>query len=191
MSEVIDFLPAILPAWASSSPAFRMMYSAYKLNKQGDNIPPWCTPFSVWNQFVVPCPVLTVASWPTYRFHRRQVRWSGVPISWRIFQFVVIHIVKGFSIVNEAQVDVFMEFSCFFYDPEDVGNLISGSSAFSKLSNLYIWDFSFHVLLKPNLKNFEHNITNMGSKYNFLVVWTFISTAFLGRRVSLGAHWMD
>ena len=76
-----------------------MMYSAYKLNKQGDNIQPWCTPFPIWNQYVVLCPVLTVASWPTYRFRRRQVRWSGIPISWRTFQCVVIHTVKGFSIV--------------------------------------------------------------------------------------------
>ena len=66
-------------------------------------------------------------------------------------QFVVIHIVKGFSVVNKA--DVFLEFSCFFYDPTDVGNLISGSSDFSK-SSLTIWKFSVHVLLKPSLKNF-------------------------------------
>ena len=62
-----------------------MMYSAYKLKKQGDDIQPWCTSFPIWNQSVVPCPVLTVASWPAYRFLRRQVRWSGIPISWRIF----------------------------------------------------------------------------------------------------------
>ena len=67
------------------------MYSAYKLNKQGDNIQPWCTPFPIWNQSVVPCPILTVAFCPAYRFLRRQVRWSGISISWRIFQFVVIH----------------------------------------------------------------------------------------------------
>ena len=80
------FLPEILiPACASSSPAFLMMYSAYKLNKQGDNIQPWPTAFPIWNQSVVPCPVLTVASWPAYRFLKRQVRWSGIPISWRIF----------------------------------------------------------------------------------------------------------
>ena len=84
--QLLIFLPAILiPACASSSPAFRMMYSAFKLNKQGDNIQPWRTPFPIWNQSVVPCPVLTVASWPAYRFLRRQVRWSGIPISWRIF----------------------------------------------------------------------------------------------------------
>ena len=70
-------------------------------------------------------------------------------------QFIVIHTVKGFSIINEAEVDVFLEFSCFFYDPMDVGNLISGSSAFSKYS-LNIWKFSVHKLLKPRLENFEH-----------------------------------
>src|SRR5574337_714915 len=68
--------------------------------------------------------------------------------------FVVIHIVKGFGVVNKAEVDVFLELSCFFSDPMDVGNLISGSSAFSK-SSLYIWKFFVHVLLKPGLKDFE------------------------------------
>ena len=67
----------------------------------------------------------------------------------------MIHTVKGFSIVNEAEVDVFLEFFCFFYDPTDVGNLISGSSAFSKAS-LNIWKFMVHILLKPGLENFEH-----------------------------------
>ena len=70
-------------------------------------------------------------------------------------QFVVIHTVKGFGIVNKAEVDVFLELSCFFDDPRDVGNLISGSSAFSK-SSLNIWNFMVHVLLKPGLENFEH-----------------------------------
>ena len=70
-------------------------------------------------------------------------------------QFVVIHTVKGFGGVNEAEVDVFLEFSCFFNDPTDVGNMISGSSAFSK-SSLNNWKFLVHVLLKPHLKNFEH-----------------------------------
>ena len=70
-------------------------------------------------------------------------------------QFVVIHTVKGFGVVNEAEVDAFLKFSCFFNDPVDVGNLISGSSAFSK-SSLNIWKFMVHVLLKPGLENFEH-----------------------------------
>ena len=73
-------------------------------------------------------------------------------------QFVVIHIVKGFSTVNEAEVDAFLELSCFFCDPMDVGNLISGSSAFSK-SSLNIWKFTVHKLLKPGLENFEHYFT--------------------------------
>ena len=69
--------------------------------------------------------------------------------------FIVIHTVKGFGIVNKAEVDVFLKLSCFFYDPINVGNLISGSSAFSK-SNLNIWKFTVHILLKPGLENFEH-----------------------------------
>ena len=80
-----------------------------------------------------------------YKFLKRQVRWSSIP------QFVVIHTVKGFSIVNVAEVDFFLEFSCFFYDPADIGSLISGSSAFSK-SSLYISKFSVHILLKPSLE---------------------------------------
>ena len=84
--RLLIFLAAILiPACASSSPEFLMMYSAYKLNKQGDNIQPWHTLFLIWNQSVVPHSVLTVASCSAYRFPRRQVRWSGIPISWRIF----------------------------------------------------------------------------------------------------------
>ena len=89
-------------------------------------------------------------------FLKRQVKWFGIPISFKNFpQFVVIHTVKGFGIVGEAEVDVFLEFSCFFYDPVDVGNLISGSFAFSK-SSLNIWNFVVHTLLKPILQNFEH-----------------------------------
>ena len=124
------FLPAILiPACASSSPAFQMMYSAYMLNKQSDNIQLWCTPFPISNQSVVLCPVLTVASRPTYRFLRRQVRWSVFPISKNFPQFVVIHTVKHFGIVNKTEVDVLLELSCFFNDPRDVGNLISDFKA--------------------------------------------------------------
>ena len=84
--RLLIFLPAILiPTCASSSPAFLLMYSAYKLNKQGNHIQLWRTPFPIWNQSVVPYPVLTVAVWPAYRFLKRQVRWSGIPISFRIF----------------------------------------------------------------------------------------------------------
>ena len=82
---LIYLLAVLTPACASSSPAFQMMYSACKLNKQGDNIQPWCTPFPIWNQSVVPCLILTVTSWPAYGFLRSQVRWSGIPNSFRIF----------------------------------------------------------------------------------------------------------
>ena len=74
-------------------------------------------------------------------------------------QFVVIHTVKGFSIVNEAEIDVFLEFPCFYYDLMNVGKLISGSSAFS-ISSFYIWNFLVHVLLKPSLKDFEHYLAS-------------------------------
>ena len=80
---------------------------------------------------------------------------SGIPISKNFPQFVVIHAVKGFGIINKAEVDVFLELSCFFYDPIDVGNLISGSSAFSKTS-LNIWKFTVYILLKTGLENFEN-----------------------------------
>ena len=84
--RLLIFLPAILiPACASSSPACLMIHSAYKLNKQSDNIQPWRTPSLIWNQSVVPCPILTLASWPGYRFVRRQVRWYCIPISLSIF----------------------------------------------------------------------------------------------------------
>ena len=81
-------------------------------------------------------------------------------ISQNFPQFVVIHTVEGFGIVNKTEVDVFLEISCFFDDPADVGNLISGSSAFSK-SSLNIWKFTVHVLLKPGLEDFEHYFTSL------------------------------
>ena len=167
--RLLIFLPAILfQACASSSPAFHMMYSAFKLNKQGDNIQPWCTPFPIWKKSVVPCLVPIFASWPEYIFLRRQVRWSGIPISLIIFQFVVIHTVKGFGIVNEAEADVFLELSCFLYDPVDFGNLISSTSAFPK-SSLNIWKFTVHILLKPGLENFEHSFASTWDECNYAV----------------------
>ena len=133
MSEVVDISSSNLDsACDSSSLAFHIMYSVYKLNKQGDNIQPWCTPFPILNQSVVPCQIPTFVSWPAYMFLRRQVMRSYTPILLRIFQFVVIHTV--FRVVNETEVDVFLEFLCYFDDPADAGNLISGSSAFSKSS---------------------------------------------------------
>ena len=154
------------------------MYSAHKFNKQGDNIQAWSPLFLIWNQSIVPCPVLTVISWPAYRFPRRQVRWSGIPISSRIFQFVVIHAVRGFGVVNKTEVDGFLKPSYFFNDPVDFGNLISGSSGFCK-SSLNIWKFMVHVLLKPDLEDFEHYLASMWDECNCAVVWTFFGIAFL------------
>ena len=93
-------------------------------------------------------------------------------------KFVVIHTVKDFGVVNKAEVDVFLEFSFFFNDPKDVGNLISDSSAFSK-SSLNIWKFSVHVLLKPCLENFEHYFASLCDECNCTVVGTFFGIAFL------------
>ena len=87
-------------------------------------------------------------------------------------QLAVSHTVKGFGIVNKAEVDVFLELSCFFNDPTIVGNLISGSSAFSK-SSLYIWKFIVHLLLKPVLKNFEHCFASVWDECNCVVIWAF------------------
>ena len=93
-------------------------------------------------------------------------------------QLVVIHTVKGFHLVNEAEVDVFLEFLCFFYDPIDVGNLISSSSAFSE-SSLNIWNFLVYVLLKANLENFEYFFASMWDECNCAVAWIFFGIAFL------------
>ena len=93
-------------------------------------------------------------------------------------QFLVIHTVKGFGIDNKSEIDVFLELSCFFHDPADVGNLISGSSAFSKTS-LNIWNFMVHVLLKPGLENFEHYCTSVRDGCNCVVVSAFFGIVFL------------
>ena len=137
---LLIFIPAILiPACASSSPAFHTMDSAYKLNKQGDNIQPLCTLFPIWDQSVR----CSMSGSNCCYLSCIQVSQEAGKVVWysHLFknfpQFVVIHTVKGFCIANEAEIDVFLEFSWFLYDPTDVGNLISGSSAFSKHS-LYI-----------------------------------------------------
>ena len=219
-------LTILIPACDSLSQAFPMMYSAYKLNKQGDNIQPCHTCFPISNQSVVPCPVLllldvdtgfsgdrkddlpfaSLKGFPLAQLVKNHLEcerpgfdtWVGkipwrrerlpTPIFWpgefhglyspwghkesdmteqlslslsKIFsQFVVIHTVNGFIIGHEAEVDVFLEFLCFLCDPMNVGNLISGSSAFSK-SSLSTWKFSVHILPEPSLKDFEHNLTSM------------------------------
>ena len=152
------------------------MYSAYKLNKHGDNIQPRRTPFPIWNQFVVPCPVLTVASWPAYKFLKRQIGGLVFP---SLSEFSTVDCdPHSQRLWHKAEIDVFLELSCFFHDPADVGNLISGSSAFSKTS-LDIKKFTVHIFLKPGLENFEHYFTSMWDECNCVVVWAFFGIAFL------------
>ena len=153
------------------------MSSTDKLNKKADNTQPWHNHFPLLNQSIVPCPNLTIASWPTYRFLRRQAKWSDIPISENFPQFVVIY-TKCFTVVTKAKVDVFLEFPCFFYVTAYSGNLISGSSAFSK-SILCIWKFLVHVLLKPSLKDSGHYLASMFNKCKFMVVGTFFGIALL------------
>ena len=118
----------------------------------------------------------SVASCPAYMFLGRQVRWSGIPISLRIFHSLLWSTQRLlFSQWNRNRC-FFLEFSCFFDDPTNVVNLISGSSVFSK-SVLYIWKFSVHILLKSNLKNFEHYFANLWKQCNYVVVWIFFGIA--------------
>ena len=148
MSEVIDISPGNL----DSSLCFIQPSVSHDV---------LCTPFPIWNQSVVPmsssnCCFLTC-------IQVSQEKGQGVWYSHLLQnfpQFIVIHIVKGFGIVSKAEIDVFLELSCFFDDPADVGNLISGSSAFSKTS-LNIKKFMVHILLEPGLENFEHYFTSM------------------------------
>ena len=174
ISEVIDISPGSLDSsLCFIQPSILHEVLCSRLNEQGDYIQLWCTPFPVWNQSIVLCPVLTAASWPAYRFLRRKGSWYGIPMSLRIFQFVVILTVKCFSVVIKA-VDVFLELLCFFYDPTNVGNLISDSSAFSK-SNLSIWSFSVHVLLKLSLQNFQDYFASMWDESKCVALWTVLA----------------
>ena len=154
-----------------------MTYSAYKLNEQGDDIKACYTPFPISNQSIVPCSVLTVAFLSHIQVSQEigKMVWYS-HLSKNCPQFIVIHTVKGFSIVNDAEVDFFQELPYFLHDSINVGNLISGSSASSKYS-LYFWKFFVYILLKPSLKDFEHNVASMWNECNCMVVWTFFGIA--------------
>ena len=151
------------------------MYSAYKLNKQGDNIQPWCTPFLIWNQSPAPFPANCC-----FLTHI-QVSQEAGQVVWYSYlfknfpQFVVIHKVKGFGIVNKAKICFSGTLSLFQWSSE-YWHLISGSSAFLK-SCLNIWKFTVLIMLKPCLKNFEHYFAGVWDECNCVVVWTFFGIA--------------
>ena len=136
----------------------------YSLDILLPNLEPVCCSMSISNCWFLTCIQISQEA--------GQVIWYSHLLK-NLPQSVMIHTSKGFSIVNEAEVDIFMKFSCFFCDSTDVANLISGSSAFSK-SSLYIWKFSVHMLLKPNLKDFEHYLASIWNERNCTIVWIFI-----------------
>ena len=178
--EVIAISPPnLIPLCASFSPVFLMIYFAYKLNKQGDNIQPWCTPFPILEPICCSMSNSNCCFWTCMHVSQEQGKAVWYSHLFKNFlQFVVIHTVKGFHIVNETEVAVFLELSCFFYDPTDAGNLISGSSAFSQ-SSLNIWKFLVHILLKPNLEKSEYYFASVWDECNCAVVWTFFGIVFL------------
>ena len=154
------------------------MYSAYKLNKESDNT---ALIYSIPNFEPVHC---SMSSFDCCYLTYIQVSQEAGKVVWCCYllknfpQFVVIHTVKGFSTVNEAEVDVFLEFSCFFYDPTDIDNLISGSFAFSEFS-LNIWKFSVHIPLKTGLEKFKHYFASKWNECNCTIVWTLFNIALL------------
>ena len=156
-----------------------MMYAAYKLNKQGKNTQPLTSSFPdlepvCFFRSSSNCCFLTCTQMSQ---EAGQVVWYS-HLFQNFPQFIVIHTVKGFGIVNKAEVVVCLELSCFLYNPTHFDNSISGSSAFSK-SSLNIWKFTVHILLKPGLENFEHYFTSVWDECNCAIVWAFIGIAFL------------
>ena len=175
---LIFLMAFFIPACVSSSPAFHMIlciwvkYSGWQyttLTFSFPNFEPVCWSLSGSNCYFLTC---TQVSQETGKVVWYPHLFKNFP------QFVVIHIVKGFSIVSESKVDIFLAFSYFFCNPTDVGNLISGFSAISK-SSFYIWKFSVHILLKPSLEDFEHDLASMWNECSCVVVWSFFGIALL------------
>ena len=154
------------------------MYSAYKLNKQGDNIQPWRTPFPIGTSLLFHVHFELLLPDLHTGFSRGRLDGLIFPSLSEFSTVYFVHTVKGFGIVNKAEIDDFLELSCFFDDPEDVDNFISGSSAFTKTS-LNIRKFTVHILLKPVLENFKHHFTSAWDECNCAVVWAFFGIAFL------------
>ena len=158
------------------------MYTEYKLNKQGDYIQPCHTPFPILNQSIFPCPILTVVSWLAYRFHtgiqeRGKMVWYSHLFK-NFPQFVVIHAVKNFSLVNETEADIFWKSFAFSMVQQMFAVWSLVPLPLLKL-RLYIWKFLVHVLLKPSLKDFECNHASMWNECNYIAVWRFFGIALL------------
>ena len=156
------------------------MCSVYRLNKQGDSRQPCCTPFLILNQSVFPYRVLDCC----FLTHIQVSQDTGKMVwyfhlSKSFPQFIMIHTVKGFSVVNKTEIDVFLKFLCFLYNAANFGNLISSSSSFSKHS-LDIWKFLVHITLKPSMQDFKYELNSIGDKWNYLMTRTFFSITFLG-----------
>ena len=190
--RLLIFLPAILiPACASSRQVFLTIYSAHKIIStvtiyRLDLLLSYLEPL-YWSMSSSNCHFLICIQ---ISQEAGQVVWYSHLLK-NFSQFIVIQTVKGFGIVNKAEINVFLELSCFSNDPVDVGNLISGSSAFSKTS-LNIWKFTVEVFLKPGLENFEHYFTSVWDQYNCAVVWTLFYIAFLqwNKNWCLWALWL-
>jgi len=153
-----------------------MKYSACKLNKQGDNIQLWRVKFWTTPLFHIWFSLLLLDLHTGFSRGR-----SGGLVFPSLEEFSTVYCgphSQSFGIVNKAEIDVFLELSCFLDDPVDVGHLIFGSSAFSKTS-LSIWKFTVHILLKPGLENFEHYFTSVSDECNCVVIWAFFGIAFL------------
>ena len=145
------------------------IYSQHNIQYSFANLEPVCCSMSSSNCCFLTCIQISQEA--------SQVVWYSHLLK-NFPQFVVIHTVKGFGVLNKTEVDVFLELASFSYDPTDFGNLISGSFAFAK-SSLNIWKFSVHILLKPGLENFEHYFGSMWDECSCVVIWSFFGIAFL------------
>ena len=153
------------------------MYSAYTLNNQGDDIQPWHTPFPIWNQSVVPCPVLTVASWPAYRFLRGQLRWSGILICLRIFHSLLWSTQPKALVYSIKQKWMFFWNSLFLWSNECWQfNLWFLCIFYIQLVHLEV--HGSHTI-EAQLEGFEHCFASMWNDHNNVVVWTFFDITFL------------
>ena len=155
-----------------------MMYSVYKLNKQGDNIQPWCTPFPIWNQSVVPCPILTIASWPAYRFLKRHVRWSGIPISFRIFHSLLWS-TQSKALMYSIKLKKMFSWNSLAFSMIQWMLAIWSLVPLPFLNQLEHLEVHGSHIAEAWVGEFEHYFTSVWDECNWVVVWAFFGIAFL------------